>query len=172
MNSNIKIKKGQIEDYAVQITGDQIIGGRKNFTTGPYVPHTSDPSSAVNLEQTREEISTKFNPLNQTIEDFKIEADLNKQIAKTSNFTLNDSHHKVTIFCSSSTSTINITVPDSLRSDFVCFIFNQNTAVVNVIGSGLVTIVAPEGAILEYNKRGMIEQIMGSKNFLVTGEFS
>jgi len=106
------------------------------------------------------------------MEDFRIEIDLNKQMAKTANFTLDNSHHKVTIFCSSSTSTINITVPDSLRSDFVCFIFNQNTAVVNVIGSGQATIVAPDGAILEYNKRGMIEQIMGSKNFLVTGEFS
>ncbi|MDR6969183.1 hypothetical protein J2X31_003210 [Flavobacterium arsenatis] len=172
MNSNIKIKKGQIEDYAVQKTGDQTISGRKNFTTSPRVPHATDPSSAVNLEQTREEIFTKFNPLNQTMEDFKIEIDTNEQIAKTANFTLSDSHHKVTIFCNSSTSTINITVPDNLRSDFVCFLFNQNTAVVNVIGSGLTTIVAPDGAILEHHKRGMIEQIMGSKNFLVTGEFS
>lgn len=172
MNSNIKIKKGQIEDYAVQKTGDQTIAGLKNFTTSPRVPHTGDPSSAVNLAQTREEISIKFNSLNQTIEDLKVEADGNEQLAKTANFTLDDSHHKVTIFCSSSTSTINITVPDNLRPDFVCFLFNQNTAVVNVIGSGLTTIVAPDGVILEHHKLGMIEQIMGSKNFLVTGEFS
>ena len=172
MNSNIKIKKGQIEDYAVQKTGDQTVAGLKNFTTSPRVPHTGDPSSAVNLAQTREEISIKFNSLNQTIEDLKVEVDGNEQLAKTTNFTLDDSHHKVTIFCSSSTSTINITVPDSLRPDFVCFLFNQNTAVVNVIGSGLTTIVAPDGVILEHHRRGMIEQIMGSKNFLVTGEFS
>jgi len=172
MNSNIKIKKGQIEDYAVRKTGDETIDGKKNFTINPGVSHTEDLNSVVNLEQTRDEISLKFNPLNQAIDDLLVVVDLNEQIAKTTNFTLNDSHHKVTIFCSSSTSTINITVPDTLRPDFVCFLFNQNTAVLNVVGSGQAVLVAPEGTILEYRKRGMIEQIMGSKNFLVTGEFS
>lgn len=172
MNSNIKINKGQIEDYAVQKAGDQTIDGLKNFTTSPGVPHADDLGSAVNLEQTRQEIFSKTNPINQALEDFEVAVDLNEQIAKTGSFTLDDSHHKATIFCNSSTSAINITVPDNLRADFVCFLFNQNTATVNVIGSGLAAIVAPDGVTLEYRKRGMIEQVMGSKNFLVTGEFS
>lgn len=63
MNSKIKIKKGQIEDYAVQKTGDQTIDGRKNFTTNPRVPHTSDPGSAINLEQAKGEITDKISEI-------------------------------------------------------------------------------------------------------------
>jgi len=62
MNSNIKIKKGQIEDYAVQKTGDQTISGRKNFTTSPHVPHTDDPSSAVNLQHQRGNLNKVQSP--------------------------------------------------------------------------------------------------------------
>lgn len=172
MNSNIKIKKGQIEDYAVQKTGDQTIDGKKSFIINPKVSHTEDLEAVVNLKQAREEITAKLVPVGQTLEDLKADIDSNKQFAKTASFTLADSHHKATIFCSSPSSTINITVPETLRPDFVCFLFNQNTAVVNVIGSGLTIIVAPDGAILEHRKLGMVEHIMGSKNFLVTGEFS
>lgn len=172
MESKIKIKKEQIEDYAVQKTGDETIDGRKNFILSPRVPHTTDTSTAVNLEQTREEILTKFNPINQSVEDLLVAVELNEQIAKTANFTLDNSYHKATIFCNSPTSTINITVPDSLRPDFVCFLFNQNTATVNIVGTGTAALKAPEGFVLEHNRRGMIEQIMGSKTFLVTGEFS
>ncbi len=57
MKSNIKIKKGQIEDYAVQKTGDQTIDGKKTFAINPLVPHTETPTAAVNLEQMRAEMA-------------------------------------------------------------------------------------------------------------------
>ncbi|MFY0483071.1 hypothetical protein ACI6PS_10725 [Flavobacterium sp. PLA-1-15] len=58
MKSNIKIKKGQIEDYAVQKTGDQTIDGKKTFTTNPRVAHTETPSAVINLEQMRAEMTS------------------------------------------------------------------------------------------------------------------
>jgi len=57
MNSNIKIKKGQIEDYAVQKTGDQTIDGQKTFIVNPQVSHTENPNAVVNLEQMRAEMA-------------------------------------------------------------------------------------------------------------------
>lgn len=57
MNSNIKIKKGQIEDYAVQKTGDQMIEGQKTFSINPRVSHTEVPNAVVNLEQMRAEMA-------------------------------------------------------------------------------------------------------------------
>jgi len=48
MDSNIKIKKGQIEDYAVQKNGNQTIDGKKTFTINSLVPHTETPTAMAN----------------------------------------------------------------------------------------------------------------------------
>ncbi|MDR6969181.1 hypothetical protein J2X31_003208 [Flavobacterium arsenatis] len=51
MNSKIKIKKGQIEDYAVQKTGDEKLDGVKTFANSPVIPEATSKKQAVNLEQ-------------------------------------------------------------------------------------------------------------------------
>ncbi len=101
------------------------------------------------------------------------ELEKNKQISKTTNFTLDNTMHKATIFCEAS-GTINVSIPNGLRADFICLLYNIGSGnVLPVLAGSGQTLVTNDGAIiLEHNRHGIIEQLMGQNKFIVRGEYS
>lgn len=98
---------------------------------------------------------------------------MNKQLLKTSNIVLDNTMHKATIFCQSS-GTINVSIPDGLRSDFICLLYNIGTGnvIVALAGTDQELITVDGAVVLETNKHGIIEQMLGLKKFIARGEYS
>ncbi|MBL7868894.1 MAG: hypothetical protein JNM71_12840 [Flavobacterium lindanitolerans] len=131
--------------------------------------HTHTIYDVAELPQKIETIEGEITDLYNKVDDL----DLNKQVLKTANFTLDNTMHKATIFCQSS-GTITVSIPDGLRVDFICLIYNIGTGNVIVVLAGTdQELITVDGAVvLETNKHGIIEQLLGQKKFIARGEYS
>lgn len=133
------------------------------------VGHLHKQQEIEGLPEKIEVIETEINGLVNTVSDL----DQNKQILKTANFTIDNSMHMTTIFCEAP-GTINVSIPNGLRSDFICLLYNIGTGNVLPVlaGTGQQFITVDGAILLEANKHGIIEQLLGQNKFIARGEYS
>ena len=149
---------------------DEKLAGKSN------VGHLHQQREIEGLPEKIEVIETEINGVTNTINGLVnnvSDLDQNKQILKTANFTIDNSMHKTTIFCQAS-GTINVSIPNGLRRDFICLLYNIGTGNVLPVlaGTGQQFITVDSAILLEANKHGIIEQLLGQNKFIVRGEYS
>lgn len=186
MQSSKKIKKGQIEDFISDST-QTALNEKESISNKATDFSVINDTKYPTVEAVKEQLDLKLSnditdyptatlPLSDTDKLLVNQGGTFKEVAKSeldkqnyftfsTNTTLSNSHHNAIIWV---TSTINITIPSGLRSDFNCTFRTLTGAIATFLTSGTTINAESDGDVQAAKTMSFLAQYT-TNNYIISG---